>query len=305
MNVNWKGILAFLGITFGITYAVEFTMMLAGVRFDEASTGMIAGQLVVMAMMWVPTLAALLTARFITREETDRFGLRLGAIRPYFVWMLLLPLIFALIYGLCWLLGLVQPDFTLSIFINMMVESGAELGEVPPSGLIVLALFVATTLTAPFLNGLIALGEEIGWRGYLLPRLMPLGKPLAYLISGVVWALWHLPLILMGFGYPGYPLAGIFAFIALVSALNVIENELYLRQNSTILAAWIHGVFNAQKLGIWGLIFVGANPLIGGYTGIVGIIIMWIVAGSVLLRGRAGKRDETSQTTQTGAMAPG
>jgi hypothetical protein len=113
----------------------------------------------------------------------------------------------------------------------------------------------------------------------LLPHLTPLGKPAAYAISGVVWGLWHLPLVLVGLTYPGYPILGILGFILLVSAINVIENELYLRyQRSTLLAAWIHGLFNTQKLGVWSLIFVGINSLLGGYAGLVGIVIFWIAA---------------------------
>lgn len=197
--------------------------------------------------------------------------------------MILMPMLFAVIYGLTWALGLAQPDFAMSAFLGSMEAAGADISTAPSASVLIPVLFLASAVTGPFINTLFALGEEIGWRGYLLPRLMPLGKPAAYAIGGVVWALWHVPIILIGFTYPGYPMLGILAFIVLVSAINVIENEAFLRYgNTTLLAAWIHGLFNSQKLGLWGVIFVGVNPLIGGYAGLIGMIVFWIVAVIVM-----------------------
>jgi uncharacterized protein len=302
VKTNWKGVLWFLAITFGITWAAEFTLIAMGVRFDGSLERTYVGQLVVLAAMWVPTLAAVITVRFITHEDADRFGLRLGRIRPYLIWMALMPLLFALIYGISWALGLATPDFGMTAFMAMMVRSGADLSDAPPAAVIVPLLFFASAITVPCVNSLVALGEEIGWRGYLLPRLMPLGKPAAYTLTGVIWALWHAPIILIGFAYPGYPVAGILAFIVLVSALNVIENELYLAYgNTTLLAAWIHGLFNSQKLGIWNLIFIGINPLLGGYTGLIGMLVFWGVA-LIVLRLFAVKPHSATSATQKPAF---
>jgi hypothetical protein len=104
---------------------------------------------------------------------------------------------------------------------------------------------------------------------------MPLGKPWAYLLVGIVWGLWHLPLVLVGFAYPGHWLAGTAMFLILTTAFGVYLNELTLRNGSSILAGWAHGVFNSQKLGIWSLLFPGVNPLLGGYAGAVGLAV-WV-----------------------------
>ena len=141
-----------------------------------------------------------------------------------------------------------------------------------------LGLFVASLLVAPFFNSLIALGEEIGWRGYLLPRLMPLGKVRAYLLLGIIWGLWHMPLVLIGFTYPGQPILGTLAFVAMTTALGIYINELTLQNNSCILAAWAHGIFNCQKLGVWSLLFPRVNPLLGGFSGVIGIAV-WLGLG--------------------------
>ncbi len=278
MKVNWTALAWFLGITFGVTYALEFAMVAAGLRFESGLTAQF-GQYVVAGAMWIPALAAFVTAKVIIKEDTNRFGLRFGALKPYVVWWAAMPATFALIYAISWGLGLATPDFQMKGFFGLLAANGADMSSAPPPGLLILLLFGTSVLAGSVFNTLFALGEEIGWRGYLLPHLMPLGRPAAYAIGGVIWALWHLPLILAGFTYPGYPVLGLVVFILLVSAINVIENELYLRcGNSTLIAAWFHSLFNSQKLGIWTLIFVGINPLIGGYAGLVGIVIFGIAA---------------------------
>ena len=139
-------------------------------------------------------------------------------------------------------------------------------------------LLLASLLPGAFFNSLIALGEEIGWRGYLLPRLMPLGKVRAYVLLGIIWGLWHTPLVLIGFTYPGYPILGALFFIMLATALGVYINELALQNNSCLIAAWAHGIFNSQKLGVVSLVFPGVNPLLGGYAGVIGIAV-WFALG--------------------------
>jgi membrane protease YdiL (CAAX protease family) len=156
--------------------------------------------------------------------------------------------------------------------------AGTALPATPPAVYVLLGLFVASIVAAPFINAMFGLGEEIGWRGYLLPKLLTLGKPKAYLLLGVIWGLWHLPLIAIGFTYPGQPVLGILAFMALTTAFGIYLNELTLRRRSTILAGWVHGLFNSQKLGIWTLIFPSVDPLVGGYAGLVGIAV-WLALG--------------------------
>ncbi len=267
-----KGILTFLGITFVVTYAIEGALIASGFRITRLPA--YYGQLMISAVMWVPALATWLTIKFITREGSAILNLRLGSWKPYLYTALLVPLCFASIYGLTWLFGLGQPDWQLTQFLAAIRETaGTALPPTPPAAYVFLGLFAASSLAAPFVNALFGLGEEIGWRGYLLPKLLPLGKPKAYLLLGVVWGLWHLPLIAIGFTYPGQPVLGVLAFMALTTAFGIYLNELTLRHRSTILAGWVHGLFNSQKLGIWTLIFPSIDPLIGGYAGIVGIVV--------------------------------
>lgn len=276
-KLDLKGIFSFLSITFAITYAIEGALILSGFRITQLPA--VYGQLIIAAVMWVPALATVLTIKFITHEGFAIVNFRFGSWKPYLASGLLVPICFVFIYGLTWLLGLVQPDWKLEWFLaTVSSAAGSNLPPLPSPALMLPALFVMTLVITPFVNGLFGLGEELGWRGYLLPKLMVLGKIKAYLLLGIVWGLWHLPLILIGFTYPGQPVLGALAFIALTITFGIYLNELTLHHRSSILAGWVHGVFNSQKLGVWALIFPTINPLIGGFAGIVGIMV-WLSLG--------------------------
>ncbi len=276
-GLDTKGIASFLLITFGVTYAIEGVLILSGFRITKLPAAY--GQLIIAAVMWVPALATVLTVRFVTREGFAVVNLRFGSWRPYFISALLVPICFVVIYGVTWLLGFGRPDWRLEQFVATVGSAAGSDPPVLPSPAFVLSvLFVVTLVIAPFVNGLLALGEEMGWRGYLLPKLMVLGKLRAYLLVGIVWGLWHLPLIVIGFTYPGHPVLGTLAFIALTITFGMYLNELTLHYRSSILAGWVHGVFNSQKLGVWILLFPTVNSLVGGFAGIVGIMV-WLSLG--------------------------
>jgi hypothetical protein len=136
-----------------------------------------------MIVMWAPAAATLITTHFITHEKMNTTGLRFGpSWKPYLVTALVIPLCFILTYLLTWGLGLGQPDWQLNSFFGMLASNGADMSGAPTPAFLLTALF----FLSPFANSAIALGEEWGWRGYLLPRLMPLGKWKTYLILGVI-----------------------------------------------------------------------------------------------------------------------
>lgn len=271
-----KGIISFLLITFTITYLIEGALITAGLSFEGMPP--LYGQLVIAGVMWVPALGTALTIKFVTKEGWGITNLRFGSWKPYVSSALLMPVVFAVIYGLSWLLGLGEPDWQLAQFVGMVESAG---GEVPadfnPTQTL-LWLFLVSIVVGPTINGFFGFGEEYGWRGYLLPKLMPLGRVRAYLLVGVIWGLWHAPLILIGFNYPGYPVLGIFMMMAFTTAVGIYINEMTLRNRSSILSGSIHGALNGQGYGIWRILFPTMNPLLGGVAGVVGILV-WIAFG--------------------------
>ncbi len=275
--VDRKGIFAFLAITFGLTYAVEIPLVLGGMNLvNLVST---AGQYLILPVMFFPAVGALLTTRFVTREGFAVLGLRFGSWKHYLLVGLLFPALFIIIYALTWLLGFGQPDWQMEYFKNLFVAANTEIPEMPDTRLVFLGLFFSTLTVGTVFNWLFCLGEELGWRGYLLPKLMPLGKLKAYLLLGLIWSAWHWPLVWVGFAYNhARSLLAILAFTALTTGLGIYLNELRLRTGSSILAGWAHGVFNTQKLGMWYLLFPQVSPFLGGFAGLIGLIT-WFALG--------------------------
>jgi uncharacterized protein len=81
--------------------------------------------------------------------------------------------------------------------------------------------------------------------------------------------------LLLAFHYPEHRLAGALLFTAIVTLLGIY---LRLASGSTVLAAFAHGMVNAQFYGAWQLIFPDVNPLLGGLTGIAGLLVLLPVA---------------------------
>ena len=103
-------------------------------------------------------------------------------------------------------------------------------------------------LISPIANFLATFGEEFGWRGYLLPKLLPLGGRNAVLLIGIIWGIWHRLFIFMGyeygFKYPGYPWAGPLLFLWVTFGLGTFLAWLTLRSKSIWPAVIGHAAVN-------------------------------------------------------------
>ena len=163
-----------------------------------------------------------------------------------------------------------QPD--------MADRAADELGKLPMNPLL-LAL-----LTAPLagftINGLAALGEELGWRGLLQQELAPLGFARASVLIGAIWGVWHAPLILLGHNFPEHPRQGVFVMIAACIVLGVIISWIALRAQTVIAAAVAHGTLNALA-GLSSTAISGGDQieiLVLGYAGIAAMVPFAIAA---------------------------
>ena len=176
-------------------------------------------------------------------------------------------------------------------YLTASLPAGTEL-PFPPAVLAAIQLVEAMTY-APFLNMLLAVGEEAGWRGYMTPYLTArFGRVKGLALSGCIWALWHGPLILLagyeyGTGYFGTPLTGLLLMCIACTALGVLLSFLYEQAGSVWAPALAHGGLNAAA-GI-GILFLraGETSYLLGPTpmGLVSGIPVFALAAFILLRG--------------------
>lgn len=230
-----KQILVFLACAFGFSCLPYFLTVHAQL------IGAGHGLLVVTLLMWCPALAAFASCKFF-RIDIATLGWKWRPAR-YEVWGYLVPILYSLpVYLAAWLI------FTGSFsFSRFAAQSGAVFGF--PHWLNAGAVFLAIPVTATI--GIVgtlsrALGEEIGWRGFLLPRLVGrLGFTGGCFVSGCIWAVWHYPLILSGSYTSGqkiiYPLV---CFTLMVIASAYVLGWFRLKSKSLWPAAMIHASHN-------------------------------------------------------------
>ena len=237
--------------------------------------------------MWGPGLAAIITTTLIARQPFST--LRLNALGPkrFYVWALLLPTVLVIVTGVLTVgFGIAQFDPTFQL-IRESMKNAPGAADINPL-IVISAQAGIAILIAPFFNMVFALGEELGWRGFLLPHLLPLGQWKAIILTGVIWGIWHEPAIVQGLNYPGYPLLGIFMMILFCVLLGIIFGWLYLNTRSTWVTALAHGAVNA----VAGLpvLFLrpGFNVAFGGtiatFPGWIAMIafIGWLIASKRL-----------------------
>ena len=136
---------------------------------------------------------------------------------------------------------------------------------------IVSGLFAGVTVNAVF-----AFGEEYGWRNYLVDVLREQKFVCASILIGIVWGLWHFPLILLGHNYPQHSVAGVFMMVVFCVLASFIETYIVIKTKSVFPAAIFHGTINAVA-GLNVILIKGGNDLLNGMTGLSGFIVMAIV----------------------------
>lgn len=294
---GWRGPAVFVVLSFVLAWIATLPLYTSGAGLDSASFGSVA-----LLMMATPAVAAVLTVRFVDRER--RVWARLGVTSPGRPWtavvgwtgialgVCLAVVVLALPVGA--LLGAHPADVVgLSGLRAAAAERSAGLADAP--AWLLVAGQVATLLVATATSTVPALGEELGWRGYLFPRLLRLGPVPAIAVSGVVWGAWHTPLLLLGYNYPGAPpLVAVAAMCGMCTVTGALLGWVRLRSESVWPAAVGHGAINAAA----GVAVVLVTPGVGvdttrasilGWSGWVVplvVVVVLLVAGQVRRRPR-------------------
>lgn len=232
-----QGLIIYFGVLLAGSTVFEWLLLRAGDSIRN-HVGL------VLPWMWMPAVASLVARLSLREGATDvsfRFGGRAGAQMTLLGW--LFPLAVGTVaYGVAWSTGL-------AIFKRPEVPGLPSVTA--PIAAFALVLAIRLTIGVP-IAALAAAGEEIGWRGYMLTRLIEADVPHPVLVSGLIWVGWHLPLVLGGVYASGSnPLASASLFLVVIMAQAYLFARLRLASGSVWPAIVGHAAWNATIQGLF------------------------------------------------------
>lgn len=294
-----KGVCLYLLLAFGIAWA----SWEAPVRLLHIDVTSPQAQLFLAPGTFAPAIAALILRAFPRGGFKDaRLGLPVSK-WPYFAFGLLLPLlIVAAVVAEAQGLGVAPKGFDLMQAIQGVTPTAGSSGQAATAAKLARLgpWLIPSMLATAIIATPLLWGEEFGWRGYLQPRLFP-GQPLAAAaVTGVIWSVWHFPLILRGYDY-GHEQAVIGCAALTVSAilLSIVFGWLVERTGSIWSSSLAHAATNAVGGSLTGLWFGGLNnPTLTSYSGALAWPPFIVVCVLILL---FGYRRRASGAAPTGA----
>jgi membrane protease YdiL (CAAX protease family) len=251
-----------------------------------------AGSLV-LVLMYVPAFASIV-ARLVGREGfgdvSFRWGGRLGTRASLAAW--LLPVVIGTVaYGIAWSTGLA----------GFAVPAEGMLARVSNPLLRFLLMIPAALTIGTLYSGISAFGEELGWRGYLVPRLHEAGVPRPDVVSTLIWCFWHVPLILWG-GYAvgPSPLLSALLFVAAIMPVGLLMARWRMTTGSVWPAVIAHASWNIVIQGVFDYSSTGEKAALWiGESGILTVIVLWatyVVVRNAAWAGTAAPKSASAVT---------
>ncbi len=276
MNQNNRKVFIFVSLTFVLSYLLIFLYLAFGGKWVMPGSLIIAT-----AYMFIPMVVTIIIQKVMYKEPVKKpLGISFKFNRWFLVaWLLPVMLAFATL-GVSLLFPGVEysPEMagiferfesTLSPEQLEQMKAQADAFPLHPFWIGLLQGLIAGIT----INAVAAFGEELGWRGFLQKELGYLGFWKSSVVIGLIWGVWHVPIILQGHNYPEHPQAGVFMMIVFTLLLSPIFSYVRLKAKSVIAAAIIHGSLNAT-VGLPLIVIKGGNDLIIGGTGLAGFIVL-------------------------------
>lgn len=288
IQMNWKKINLYILISCTISWSVALVMALAHISITSI-TGTI---FLAVFYMPAPALATFFIQKFMYRENFKPYGWTFDT--KAIAWILLTPLLFLtltlLTFGVIALLGNThiishfgQLDFTQEHFnqsLRELAQDKIDLGSIEfptiPPVLAFFAMLLQAVIAGSTISLPIMFGEEFGWRGLMLSETKQLGFLKSNLLIGMVWGLWHFPVILMGHNYPHHPYAGILMMCLFTISISPLFAYVRTKTKSILGPCMFHGMLNAT--GTLYLLFVAnGNELysfVAGWAGVIASLVL-------------------------------
>jgi hypothetical protein len=185
VHVNWREVILFVVLAYGLAWVWWgfWLFPYLGILLTQSTTpaDLSGGAGVAMVLgMFAPMIASLIMRLFISKEGVKG---SLGLLRSWRYYLAAL---------------VVPPVFVTAVVFTVQALGLGEFRWSQAGWIVYLTLLLKTLPNIPF-----TFGEEYGWRGYLLPRLLSLGEVRATLLVALIWGPWHVPFLLAGLNYPG------------------------------------------------------------------------------------------------------
>ncbi|RQH00881.1 CPBP family intramembrane glutamic endopeptidase [Natrarchaeobius oligotrophus] len=241
------------------------------------------------AYMFTPFFAGVVTC-VVGPPSFERAGLRVPWSRLRWLAVAAAAPIVLLLAGTA--LALAVPGVEFVPDANPLTGEGTEFApadepagpSLPDWPLNLLVAIVAALIFGVTINAIFALGEEFGWRGVLLTELAPLGFWKASAVIGVLWGVWHAPVILEGYNYPNYPIVGVAVMTAACLAMSPVYTYLTVNARSVLAPTLFHGTFNAFAAVMF-VFAQGGSELVVNPVGAIGIAVFGLAAAAIAIRG--------------------
>ena len=274
-------LLIYLALTFLISFTWFFLANPDGSTWEDM--GQMRQSFVALGML-IPVICHVLT-RMITGEgfkfsgeDNSYFGIVLKDKKwIFFLAACLVPWIY-MEAGNAISLAIAPSLFDPEYYLEMEVEKR------------MLLLFPVTAMVNGVVVSFAAFGEEGGWRGYMMPKLMKImGRGKALIFGGVIWGLWHAPLTCIGhnFGtdYPGFPYVGIVKMCIMCVLMGIILTYITEKSGSVWPAAIMHAVANSGPSILAGYINpdLAPNTFLGRNAGFIGLITSLLVVVIIIM----------------------
>lgn len=278
--MNTKKLIVFLLLAFLPMVIVGVVMHLSGastVGLPEDLSSIdplvaIKGFVLRAVAMFTPLFAVIVTQMIFKEPTLKNLGVSFKINRWWWIGWLLMPLIAFAFLGVTLLMPGAQWTSDNGMMQSVMKSLPEGIGIWVIMGITVISGLVSGIT----INAVFAFGEEIAWRGFLMKEFKGKKFLMAVLWIGIIWGLWHAPLILNGHNYPQHPVAGVFIMVPF--CLLFTPMLMYFRQKggSVIVPAIMHGTFNAVA-GISALAVPPTNDLLYGAAGLAGFIVLLIM----------------------------